>query len=180
MKHQYVVTVDVPIDNAILLQNIVDGLKAVPFITSVNPKHHSEIDNTTRRVIAVDFDLTICDSKYPECGPPKKGAKAGLQALREMGFTILIYSCRTCHWHFDLFGAAGEDQNTPVFERYAARKMGDWLDANEMPYDEIDDGTRGKPYADFYIDDKGIRFEDNWPEVIKFVEQKSKQLGLFN
>jgi hypothetical protein len=37
-----------------------------------------------------------------------------------------------------------------------------FLEEHKIPYDEIDDGTKGKPLADYYIDDKAIRFTDNW------------------
>jgi hypothetical protein len=40
-----------------------------------------------------------------------------------------------------------------------------FLDANDIPYDEIDDGSKGKPGALYYIDDKAIRFEDNWIDI---------------
>jgi hypothetical protein len=47
--------------------------------------------------------------------------------------------------------------------------MKDWLDEHGIPYDEIDDGTRGKVHAEFYIDDKGVRFANNWEEISDLV-----------
>jgi hypothetical protein len=41
-----------------------------------------------------------------------------------------------------------------------------------IPYDEVDDGTKGKPFADFYIDDKAIEFKDNWPEIAARIEKE--------
>jgi hypothetical protein len=44
-----------------------------------------------------------------------------------------------------------------------------FLDANDVPYDEIDDGTKGKPFCSLYIDDKGLRFTNNWSEIADWV-----------
>jgi hypothetical protein len=56
-----------------------------------------------------------------------------------------------------------------------------WLQGHGVPYDVVDDGTKGKVSALYYLDDKGIRFEDNWPEVIAKIKQyehgKSNQGG---
>jgi hypothetical protein len=74
----------------------------------------------------------------------------------------LIYSCRTCHWHYDVFGG---DPNQNTLERSKVTAMAAFLDDNGIEYDEIDDGSKGKPLAEFYIDDKGLRFEDNWGAI---------------
>jgi hypothetical protein len=128
------------------------------------------VDGDIRPLIAVDFDQTLCDSRYPKCGPIKDGAKEAMIALREMGFLLLIYSCRTCSWHFNIFGGSADDS---VMGRDHVIAMKEWLDEREIPYDEIDDGSKGKPMADFYIDDKGVRFENNWPEIVKFIKSRT-------
>lgn len=97
-------------------------------------------------------------------------AKEALTAFRNMGFLILIYSCRTCHWHYGIYGGEG----TPVMERPHVIAMKEWLDANEIPYDEIDDGSRGKPWAQYIIDDRAVRFT-NWVEVSHFIAQREAQ-----
>lgn len=119
-------------------------------------------------VIAVDFDGTLCDHEYPGIGRIKDGAKEALAAFRRMGFHILIYSCRTCHWNYEIFGG---DPSQPTLMRTRVKEMIGWLNANELEYDEIDDGSKGKPLACLYIDDKAISFQDNWPQIQKIVEQ---------
>lgn len=37
-----------------------------------------------------------------------------------------------------------------------------WLKDNGVPFDEL---VLGKPLADIYIDDKGIRFDGDWEEL---------------
>jgi hypothetical protein len=122
---------------------------------------------TEPRTICIDFDKTLCDSNYPDVGPPKPGAKEALQAFRDMGFRIIVSSCRSCSQHWELYYP-----NTPFVpakERPVHLVMVKWLDEHQMPYDEIDDGTLGKISALLYVDDKGLRFMDDWPWIVEWV-----------
>lgn len=116
----------------------------------------------TPRNIVVDFDGTLCDFAYPDIGPIKKNAVATLKLFKSMGFNIIISSCRTCKYYPEIFAA-----KDGILGKYSKGHLAmvDWLEYNGVPYDEVDDGTKGKPMADYYIDDKGIRFEDNWREI---------------
>jgi hypothetical protein len=116
--------------------------------------------------VCVDFDGTLCDSAYPNIGPLKEGAKEALQTFRNLGCRIIISSCRSCHWHYDVYGG---DPGQPVFERTRMKEMIAFLDTFQIPYDIIDDGSLGKVVADYYIDDKAIRFVDNWGEIASYV-----------
>jgi hypothetical protein len=131
----------------------------------------SVIDGNTQPLIAVDFDQTLCDSRYPKCGDPIPGGKEALELFRSLGYLILIYSCRTCHWHYNIFGG---NRDIPTLEREHVIAMRDWLIEHGYPFDEIDSGDKGKPLADYYIDDKGVRFDKNWLEIMKFVEERTK------
>jgi hypothetical protein len=122
-------------------------------------------------MIAVDFDGTIAEHRFPEIGDLKKGVVEGLKALQEMGFYILIYSCRTCKWFPEAFNP---DNEVLDMNRKCIRDMVEFLDKHGVPYNEIDDGTKGKPLCDLYIDDKGLRFDDqviNWCVIPMLVEQ---------
>lgn len=112
--------------------------------------------------IAIDFDNTISAGVFPACGPLKPGAREALSIFKMLGYDIIIWSCRTCHWDYDVYGG---DRNQPTLERERVRDMIAFLDENDIPYDEVDDGSKGKPGADYYIDDKAIRFEDNWIDI---------------
>lgn len=112
--------------------------------------------------IAVDFDGTICYQKFPNIGAPKPGVREALAAIRRMGYKVIIWTCRACHWDYDVYGG---DPNQPVLDRQIVKDMIAWLDQNGIEYDEIDDGSRGKPSADYYIDDKAIHFDDNWTDI---------------
>jgi hypothetical protein len=128
------------------------------------------VRNLTKRppkTICVDFDGTLCDWTYPDIGAAKKGAKDALTRFRELGYKIIIWSCRTSHYHYDIFGGS---RSQPTSERETVKNMVAFLDKEGIPYDEIDYGDLGKPLADLYIDDKGIRFEDNWEFIKEWVE----------
>jgi len=124
-------------------------------------------------VIAVDFDKTLCDSNYPLCGLPIPGGKEALQLFRDLGYLILIFSCRTCHWHYDLY--PNIKRETPTLERESVVAMKTWLDEHGYAYDEIDDGSRGKADYTWLVDDKGIHFNRNWPEVMAFIAARTKK-----
>jgi haloacid dehalogenase-like hydrolase len=105
-------------------------------------------------IIAVDFDGTVVDHKYPKIGALKPGAKEALKAFHDAGHKIIIWTCR-----------AGQEE----------RDVRAFLQANEIPFDTVNNpimgadlGTR-KVYADLYIDDKGIQFDENWDELKRVI-----------
>ncbi len=119
--------------------------------------------------IAVDFDGTIVDSEFPTIKGLKSGAKESLWFLRRLGFRIIIWSCRTCHWDYDRYGGSPEQ---PTLERERVKEMIAFLDTNGVEYDEVDDGSRGKPSADYYIDDKAVRFDNNWAPIVSVIYER--------
>ena len=124
------------------------------------------------KTIVVDFDDTIAVPDYPHVKELKPGAKEALQAFRDMGFTILISSCRACAWNWESY--YGNEPINHASERLAFIQMKRFLDENEVPYDILDDGTKGKPSGAFYIDDKAVRFEDNWAEIVRFIAEREE------
>lgn len=110
------------------------------------------------KVCCIDFDGTIVEFAYPEMGEPKSGVKESLQKLRDMGWRIVICSCRTCH----------EVKKYPIDRTEQVRMMEDYLDEHEIPYDEV--LNNDKPLAAWYIDDRAIGFRDNWEDVVKEIE----------
>jgi hypothetical protein len=119
--------------------------------------------------ICVDFDGTLHDGVFPNLGKPMPGAKEALALFRAVGFYIVVFSCRTAGRYPLLFGYE-QGLAKPV-----AQEMKQWLDRREMSYDEIDDGTLGKPIADYYIDDRAIRFNDNWPQIATYIERERER-----
>lgn len=99
-------------------------------------------------ILAIDFDGVLHDHKKPvagrRMGAPIEGAKEAMIKLKTEGHTLIIHS---------VWGDVGD---TIMM----------WLRYYGIPYDYI---TRTKPNADWYIDDKALRFT-NWTETLKCLQ----------
>ncbi len=107
--------------------------------------------------ICIDFDGVICqlkqsDSDSYESLKPMPGAVEKLTQLKQSGHYLIIYTARRMKTHQGNVGAVIAD---------IGRITIDWLDKNQVPYDEI---YFGKPWADIYIDDNAYRFQA-WAEI---------------
>lgn len=99
--------------------------------------------NDLEKIIVIDMDGTICsiDDDYSKC-VLLEGAKEAIDKIRSKDFLIHIHTGR----HI---------LNSSLTIN--------WLNENNIIYDHI---VFGKPPAKYYIDDKGIEF-DNWSSVLK-------------
>lgn len=107
--------------------------------------------------IAVDFDKTLCDSKFPQCGPPIAKTVNFVKEAKTAGCKIILWTCRV-----------GPDLEAAV---QWCRRYGVKLDAvNENLPEHVayfGNETR-KVYANLYIDDRGINPNLNsYPEIVK-------------
>ena len=103
-----------------------------------------------------DLDGTIChtkqlNQKYIDV-LPIKGAVETLQQLKSNGHYIIIYTARNMLTYNNNIGKIIANQSRVVIN---------WLETHNIPFDEL---HFGKPLADFYIDDKGVKFS-NWDEI---------------
>ena len=108
------------------------------------------------KTICIDFDGVIHDYSKGWQGVdvfdrPVNGAKEGTAALKEKGWTIIIYTTRN---------------DTPALRA--------WLEENSISYDYInvnpnqpEGSDKGKLIANVYLDDRGILFDGNWEEAIE-------------
>ena len=101
-------------------------------------------------IISIDFDRTIADTDNPpkghKIGPPFPGAKEAINTFVEAGHKIIIHSCRA------------NDGPRSI------KVMADYLEYFKVPYHYIWDQI-GKPVCDWYIDEKGIEFKNNWDAI---------------
>ena len=97
-------------------------------------------------ILAIDFDGVIHDQKNPvegrKMGPPMTGAVEALQDLYPL-HTIIIHTTRA---------------NTPS----GRKSVADWLEYYDVDYHEI----VGKPNADIYLDDRGLKFT-SWKKTME-------------
>lgn len=95
------------------------------------------------RIIAVDFDGTLCTDCYPKIGFPNLGLIELLKRMQGNGCRIILWTCR-----------CGERLDEAV----------SWCEGYGLQFDEINENVQEilqqygsnsrKIYADVYIDDK--------------------------
>ena len=107
--------------------------------------------------ICIDLDGTICHLRRPGQSYsdvlPKPGAKEMIDILHAAGHTIIINTARNMATSGHNIGKAMKNVGQITF---------DWLKKYEIHYDEI---FFGKPNADITIDDRVIRFNDDWSQM---------------
>ena len=51
-------------------------------------------ENSNYKIIAVDFDGTLCENNYPQIGSPRQDVLQKLIKEQENGAKIILWSCR--------------------------------------------------------------------------------------
>ena len=96
-------------------------------------------------ILAVDFDGTICENKFPDIGAPKIDVIRALKQLQQKGYKLILWTCRT-----------GELLEEAVF---ICRHFGLEFDAvnDDLPEIKARFGENSrKIYFDAVLDDKNI------------------------
>lgn len=119
-------------------------------------KTAQKMDDLRDKSIVVDFDGTLAeDDKFPDLGKPMPGAIEAMKRLKAAGYAIVVFTCRMNRMHGD---RAAEHQRKSIEE---------WLKRYDIPYDRIDDGRNGKPFAHWYIDNKNLEYKggNDWQRL---------------
>ena len=97
------------------------------------------------KIIAVDFDGTLCTNKWPEIGEPNKELIDYLKDQQKQGVKLILWTCR------------GEDR---------LEKVVNWCTDRGLIFDAVNENLpeiialfgsdSRKIYADEYIDDKAF------------------------
>ena len=115
--------------------------------------------------LTIDFDNTIAAFRnFPDIGPPVEDIgiiRKYFKEIQDMGFEIAIYTCRTSKEVF----------KHPIDRREQVRKIVEYMEKHEIPYDEI--LMNDKPVAQFYIDDSAIRYNGSWKNVTDEIKGRS-------
>lgn len=100
-----------------------------------------------RKVIAVDFDGTLCENKYPKIGEPNRELIKQLAEERKKGTAVILFTCRD-----------GQKLKDAV----------KWCGQQGLKFDRVNDnlperirayrGNTRKISADVYIDDRSAVF----------------------
>lgn len=115
-------------------------------------------------MVCVDFDGTL----YPFVGlmdapRPVVGAVDAMRALRDAGFTIVIWTSRLSEAWLNSSGNRWDEQH---------RYVTDLLRRDGIPYSYV---TAEKVPAVAYIDDKAIIFNNNWPVIVDWLTRPRKR-----
>ena len=107
--------------------------------------------------VCIDIDGTLCEIRQAHQSyadvQPLAGAVEQLKAMRDAGYYIILATARhmkTC------------DSNVGMVIARQGKTLLQWLDEHQIEYDEI---WFGKPNADLYIDDRALRFNNNWHDM---------------
>lgn len=110
--------------------------------------------------IVIDLDGVICPVKLPHESyaalEPIPGAIEKLRELRSAGHYIIIQTARNM--------ATCESNLGRVMKNIGGLTL-DWLERHGVEYDEI---YFGKPNAEIYIDDRGLRFS-SWDQITESI-----------
>ena len=121
-----------------------------------------------KKRIIIDFDGTICGFKFPDCGPPEPGVKEALQEIRDMGYEIVIHSCRTSSIRLD-----NPDLPDSLSEFFTIQNF---MVLHNLPFDVIlTNKNHDKPSATFYIDDCGVSYRGSWPDVVNEIKERKEK-----
>ncbi|ODS31422.1 MAG: hypothetical protein SCARUB_03468 [Candidatus Scalindua rubra] len=115
-----------------------------------------------RPAIVVDFDGVICENKFPDVGEPTEGVQEALNTLKKAGFRIIIHSCRTSFSFKDLLMGNQLD------------RIKDYMKHYKLHFDDI--WVPDKPVGIAYIDDKAMKFKDNWGEITENLLIKAQKI----
>ena len=113
-------------------------------------------------IIAVDFDGTIVQHKYPKIGKEIPLAIKTLKLLQQKGHKLILWTYRS-----------GKELDEAV--KYCEEK-GLVFHAvnNDFDGEEFDNTYSRKIYADIYIDDRNILGIPSWEEIYKLITEREK------
>ena len=121
--------------------------------------------NKRNMIVAVDFDGTIVEHRYPSIGDLIPGSIDYLKKLKDAGIKLVLWTCR-----------AEEDLNQAV---EFCRSHGIEFDAVNKDISNI--GLSGaispKIYADFYIDDRAMLYPVDWDIIGAAILERSVYYG---
>ncbi|TCN66476.1 hypothetical protein CLV25_109105 [Acetobacteroides hydrogenigenes] len=107
--------------------------------------------------IAVDFDGTIVENKYPKIGKPLPFAFETLKAFQKKGCVLILWTCR----EGELLDEAVEFCRRNGVEFYAVNQ-------NHPEEAGVTEWSR-KVDARYYIDDRGIPPFQGWGETFQMI-----------
>jgi len=111
--------------------------------------------------IVVDWDATLAEDVWPAQGWWLPGAVDALWAFVKAGYRVQIHSCRLHRWAQDEVSLNHQRETDIKYIRTMLDREG--LYAVEIIT------KSDKPPAKYYVDDRAVKFENNWEEIVEEV-----------
>ena len=108
-------------------------------------------------IIAVDFDGTIVQHKYPKIGKEIPFATMTLKKLQEEGHRLILWTYRTD----ELLNEAVDFCESKGIEFYAINKS--------FPEEKFDENAPRKIHCDLFIDDRNVGGLPGWGEIYQMI-----------
>jgi hypothetical protein len=118
-------------------------------------------------IIAVDFDGTIVENKYPDIGKELPFATDALKELQKKGAQLILWTFRT-----------GKELEEAV--EFCRQRGVEFYAVNaQYPEEKWDSAASRKIVADIYIDDRNLGGLPGWGEIYRMIcpEEASKAIG---
>jgi hydroxymethylpyrimidine pyrophosphatase-like HAD family hydrolase len=114
-------------------------------------------------IIAVDFDGTIVEHRYPEIGKVIPNAFQVLKKLKSEGHILILWTYRS-----------GDELEKAI--KYCKKNGLEFYAINNNSNDEEFDATYSrKIYADLYIDDRNIFGLPEWNKIYEKIKQMMEE-----
>lgn len=123
--------------------------------------------------IAVDFDGTIVENRFPEIGKPILFAFESLRKLQDEGHRLILWTYRS--------GIRLEE----AVDFCAKNGLKFYAINKSYPEEEYDNSISRKILADIFIDDRNLGGLKGWGEIFQMLssenpeKRKKKKSGLF-
>jgi hypothetical protein len=108
-------------------------------------------------IIAVDFDGTLVEHRYPAIGRELPFAFEALRELQKRGYRLILWTIRT----------GKELDEAVVFCR--ERGVEFYAVNNQFPEENWGPGISRKVQADLYIDDRNLGGLPGWDEIFRMI-----------
>lgn len=122
------------------------------------------------KTIAVDFDGTLCENKFPDIGAPKPLVIEYIKRQAAAGAHIILYTCRENGTKRNLLDEALQFCAEQGIELYAVNENPDNTFSEEYG---TSFGGR-KVFADIYIDDKSVNVSDLEAAMTKVLQEEQE------
>ena len=116
------------------------------------------------KILAVDFDGTLCEDAFPEIGAPKSDILALVLIAQAAGIKTILWTCR----------------NNEALEKAVT-----WCSEQGLEFDAVNEnlpeirekygGDTRKVYAHMYIDDKNVEAFSLYKEIRKHVRESNNR-----